>query len=98
MDGRTGGFIEIEFANIEPLPFDITTRRQGKALESLLREFPLLLEPGRFVHPTEPSICRLMSRLISTANSIGNSFTIGSMKPLTIMLTASSFLMPRLVR
>jgi hypothetical protein len=37
------GLIEIEFANVEPLPFDVATRGQGKTLESFLSEFPLLL-------------------------------------------------------
>src|SRR4028118_2165119 len=38
----------------------------------------------------EPSICSSIRRFISTAYSIGSSLTIGSMKPLTIRLEASS--------
>src|SRR5262249_20576429 len=48
--------------------------------------------------PTEPSIWSWISRFISTAYSIGSSFTIGSMKPATIMASASSFLIPRLCK
>jgi len=39
-----------------------------------------------------------MSRFISTAYSIGSSLTIGSMKPLTMSLDASSSSRPWLVR
>jgi hypothetical protein len=46
----------------------------------------------------EPSICSSISRFISTAYSIGSSLTIGSMKPLTMSLEASSSSMPCDVR
>ena len=49
-------------------------------------------------HPIEPSICSSIRRFISTAYSIGSSLTIGSMKPLTISLPASSSEMPWLIR
>src|SRR5439155_7703600 len=49
-------------------------------------------------HPTEPSIWSWIRRFISTAYSIGSSFTIGSMKPDTIIPAASSLLIPRLWR
>jgi hypothetical protein len=39
-----------------------------------------------------------MRRFISTAYSIGSSFTIGSMKPFTIMAAASASDRPRLIR
>ena len=42
----------------------------------------------------EPSIWSSMRRFISTAYSIGSSLTIGSMKPLTMSLDASSSSMP----
>lgn len=48
--------------------------------------------------PTEPSICSSMSRLHSTAYSIGSVRVIGSMKPLTTMLIACSSDRPRLIR
>src|SRR5437667_640298 len=54
--------------------------------------------PFRRRHPTEPSICSWIRRFISTAYSIGSSFTIGSMKPETIIAAASSLPMPRLIR
>ena len=58
-----------------------------------------LRQPGRLSHgqrqPMEPSIWSSMRRFISTAYSIGSSLTIGSMKPLTISLPASSSGMPR---
>ena len=42
----------------------------------------------------EPSIWSSIRRFISTAYSIGSSLTIGSMKPLTISLPASSSVEP----
>src|SRR5213075_2031821 len=45
---------------------------------------------GDRAHPTEPSICSWIRRFISTAYSIGSSFTTGSMKPETIIAAASS--------
>ena len=50
--------------------------------------------------PTAPASIMLisMSRLSSTAYSIGSSFTIGSMKPATIIAVASSSERPRLIR
>ena len=59
---------------------------------------PVVVESSVGRHPTEPSIWSWISRFISTAYSIGSSFTIGSMKPDTIIAAASSFGMPRLVR
>ncbi len=44
--------------------------------------------------PIDPSICSSMSRFISTAYSMGSSLTIGSMKPFTIILDASSSPIP----
>src|SRR5262245_33978756 len=40
-------------------------------------------------YPTEPSIWSSISRFISTAYSIGSSFTSGSINPLTIIVEAS---------
>ena len=48
--------------------------------------------------PTAPSICSSMSRLSSSAYSIGSSRAIGSTKPRTIMAMASSSVMPRDMR
>ena len=48
--------------------------------------------------PTEPSICSSISRLHSTAYSIGSVRVTGSMKPLTIMLIACCSERPRLMR
>src|SRR6185503_14229820 len=50
---------------------------------------------GERGHPTEPSIWSWISRFISTAYSMGSSFTTGSMKPDTIIAPASSSGMPR---
>ena len=49
-------------------------------------------------YPTLPSICSSISRFISTAYSMGSSFTSGSMKPVTIMADASASDSPRLIR
>jgi hypothetical protein len=49
-------------------------------------------------YPTDPSICSSISRFISTAYSMGSSFTRGSMKPLTIIELASASVRPRLCR
>ncbi len=48
--------------------------------------------------PTEPSIWSWISLFISTAYSIGNSLTSGSMNPLTIRVLASASERPRLLR
>jgi hypothetical protein len=48
--------------------------------------------------PTEPSICSSISRLHSTAYSIGSVRVTGSMNPLTTMLIACSSDSPRLIR
>lgn len=48
--------------------------------------------------PTEPSIWSSMSRLSSTAYSMGSSLTIGSMKPATTIAVACSSVRPRLIR
>ena len=48
--------------------------------------------------PTLPSICNSMSRLHSTAYSIGSVRVIGSMNPLTTMPIACSSERPRLIR
>ena len=48
--------------------------------------------------PTAPSICSSMSRLSSSAYSIGSSRAMGSTKPRTIIAIASSSSMPRLMR
>src|SRR5262245_5509207 len=49
-------------------------------------------------YPTVPSICSSISLFISTAYSIGSSFTNGSMKPPTIIVLASASERPRLIR
>ena len=49
-------------------------------------------------HPTAPSICSSISRLSSSAYSIGSSLAIGSTKPRTTIAIASSSVMPRLIR
>ena len=55
--------------------------------------------PGaRTAQPTAPSICSSISRLSSSAYSIGSSLAIGSTKPRTIIAIASSSSMPRLIR
>ena len=58
-------------------------------------------DPGRAARraqPTEPSICSSISRLHSTAYSIGRVRVMGSMKPFTIMPIAWVSLRPRLIR
>ena len=83
-----------------------------QATEALERgEPPSLLAAGRFRehidnrcfrqeegHPIEPSICSSISRLSSSAYSIGSSRAIGSTKPRTIIAIASSSVRPRLIR
>ena len=49
-------------------------------------------------HPTAPSICSSISRLSSSAYSIGSSLAIGSTKPRTTIAIASSSVSPRLIR
>ena len=49
-------------------------------------------------HPTEPSICNSISRLSSSAYSMGSSLAIGSTKPRTTIAIASSSVSPRLIR
>ena len=49
-------------------------------------------------YPTDPSICSSISRFISTAYSIGSSFTNGSINPLTIIVLASASERPRLIK
>ncbi len=51
-----------------------------------------------YLYPTEPSISIWMSRLSSTAYSIGSSRVNGSMKPNTIIDIASDSFKPRLIR
>ena len=48
--------------------------------------------------PTAPSICSSISRLSSSAYSIGSSRAMGSTKPRTIIAIASSSVSPRLIR
>ena len=68
--------------------------------------FRLAVERGKLLHgleakahyPTDPSISSWMRRLSSTAYSSGSSLVKGSMKPLTIMVSASTSGMPRLIR
>jgi hypothetical protein len=52
---------------------------------------------GRKLQPTAPSISSLISRLSSTAYSIGSSLTKKSKNPLTIIAVASASLKPRLI-
>src|SRR2546423_1091591 len=52
----------------------------------------------RHGQPTEPSISSWMRRFSSTAYSSGSSLVNGSMKPLTIIVSASERGMPRLIR
>lgn len=53
---------------------------------------------GAAGQPTAPSICSSISRLSSSAYSIGSSLAIGSTKPRTIIAIASSSERPRLIR
>ncbi len=48
--------------------------------------------------PTAPSICSSISRLSSSAYSMGSSLAMGSTKPRTIIAIASNSLRPRLIR
>ena len=69
-------------------------RERGAALAPLVEARPVRSRP----QPMEPSICSSISRLSSTAYSIGSSLVTGSMKPLTIIFEASSSSSPRLCR
>ena len=71
-------------------------RQRGPGVEPARHRLRRGPRVGR--HPTEPSIWSWMRRFISTAYSIGSSFTTGSMKPATIIAAASSLGTPRLVR
>src|SRR5207249_8539247 len=49
-------------------------------------------------YPTEPVISSWIKRFSSTAYSIGSSLVKGSMKPFTIIVSASALVMPRLCK
>ena len=65
----------------------------GPSMWSLRRE-----PQDPVAQPTEPSICSSISRLHSTAYSIGSVRVIGSMKPFTIIPIAWDSVSPRLMR
>ena len=50
------------------------------------------------IYPIAPSISSLIRLFISTAYSSGSSLEMGSAKPFTIIVRASSSEMPRLMR
>src|ERR1700730_1523396 len=52
----------------------------------------------RHFYPTEPIISSWIRRFSSTAYSMGSSLVNGSMKPLTIIVSASALVIPRLCR
>ncbi len=62
------------------------------------RDRPVRCDWRGHSQPTAPSICSSISRLSSSAYSIGSSRAIGSMKPRTIIAIASSSVSPRLIR
>ena len=89
--------VEVERADRRELPARLAlelgqreARRLGGGGLAALREELRLGDLRRSHQPIEPSICSSIRRFISTAYSIGSSLTIGSMKPLTISLPASS--------
>ena len=101
----------VEPADVGAPPLLIGLARDGQAFEAVQRALPALAQPvglplehpqgfGGESHryPTEPSISSWMSRFSSTAYSSGSSLVNGSMKPLTIIVSASLRVMPRLIR
>src|SRR5207237_674214 len=106
--------LQLEPFQVGPAPLLVDLRGQAQPLVDGERLTPpsaqpvgLPVEGGDLLHgfhreghgyPTEPSISSWISRLSSTAYSSGSSLVKGSMKPLTIIVSASSSGMPRLMR
>ena len=104
----------VEPADVGAAPLLVDAAGHGQALEYVERIAPALEQPvgfaverGDLLHalkgeshgqPTEPSISSWMRRFSSTAYSRGSSLVNGSMKPLTIIVSASARGMPRLIR
>ena len=68
---------------------------QGRRASALHRATRRRQTPAIASQPMLPTISNWISRLSSTAYSIGSSFVTGSMKPLTIIAAASSSVKPR---
>ncbi len=86
-----------EVSGIVGLPF--VQPGDGSGLDGGCEPGGTILRAHRGGHqPTAPSICSSISRLSSSAYSIGSSRAIGSTKPRTIVAIASSSVMPRLIR
>src|SRR5207248_3878364 len=101
----------VEASDVGAPPLLVRFARRGELLEGGEGRFAALAQPGRFAlelvqgfggeghgYPTEPSISSWMSRFSFTAYSSGSSLVNGSMKPLTIIVSASARGMPRLIR
>src|SRR5205814_614823 len=103
--------VGVESADVGAPPLLVGLARHGQALVRVQRLPPDVAQPARFalelvqglrvdrhVYPTEPSISSCIRRFSSTAYSRGSSLVNGSMKPLTIIVSASARVMPRLIR
>ena len=83
------------------LPSSPEPRHDPRTAHNQNRRHPQSQEISGFhphCQPTLPSICNSISRLHSTAYSIGRVRVTGSMKPLTIKPMACSSVRPRLCR
>src|SRR5438093_618331 len=103
--------VGVEAADVGAPPLLVGLARHGQPLVRLQRLPPDVAQPARFAlelvqglrvdrhrQPTEPSISSWMRRFSSTAYSRGSSLVNGSMKPLTIIVSASARGIPRLIR
>src|SRR5437660_1179885 len=101
----------VEPADVGAPPFLIGLAWHRQAFEGLEGILPPVAQPDGVPpecfqglrceshrQPTEPSISSWMRRFSSTAYSSGSSLVNGSMKPLTIMVSASARGIPRLIR
>ena len=103
----------VEACEVGAAPLLIGPAWHGQPLIGLQSRAPTLAQPVGFApelfaleglgrkwhrYPTEPSISSWIKRLSSTAYSSGSSLVNGSMKPLTIIVSASLRVMPRLIR
>src|SRR4029077_153470 len=102
---------KVDAAHVSPAPLLIGLARHRKPFVIGKGAFAATAQPVGFAldllqgfccqsqsYPTEPSISSWMSRLSSTAYSSGSSFVKGSMNPLTIIVSASLRVMPRLIK
>ena len=110
---EVGVLVGVEQRNIGASPLLVCLTWPWKPFIGFQRRAPAVAQPVRLTleeqvlkggfrnnhcYPTEPSISSWMRRFNSTAYSSGSSFVNGSMNPLTIIVSASLRVMPRLIR